>query len=195
MLGAYHTHTEKEADLDAVRSQAERAGMPVAKEFHYTIDKMLLLQKTLPKDEEGFVVRFQNGLRVKIKGDEYSKIAKMISQMSYLSFWEAMKNGKVSRDYIVQLPEEFRAEFEPMIEKLESQYVTVMEQVGEDLRKLPVIDVNSKEGAKTIGLLLKGPHGLKHPFAMFVALKHNAEGLEHYIMKKIRPTGNDPVEL
>lgn len=195
MLAAYQTHTEKEVEFGEVILHAAQAGMPFAKEFQYTIDEMIVLQKTLPKDEEGFVVRFESGLRVKIKGDEYCKIAKMISQMSYLSFWEAMKNGKVSRDYIIQLPEEFRAEFEPMIEKLELQYATVMKQVGEDLCQLPVIDINSKEGAKTIGLLLKGPHGLKHPFAMFIALKHNAEALDYYIMKQIRPDGNEPKQI
>lgn len=195
MLAAYQTHTEKEIDFGEVILTAAQAGMPFAKEFQYTIHEMIELQKTLPKDEEGFVVRFQNGLRVKIKGDEYCKIAKMISQMSYLSFWEAMEHGKVSRDYVIQLPEEFRTEFEPMIDKLELQYATVMKQVGEDLCLLPVIDINTKEGAKTIGLFLKGKHGLKHPHAMFIALKHNAEALEYYIMKQIRPTGNDPVVL
>jgi RNA ligase len=195
MLGAYHTHTEKECEIGAVFHQAAQAGMPFAKEYNYTIDQMIALQKTLPKDEEGFVVRFQNGLRVKIKGDEYSKIAKMISQMSYLSFWEAMKFGKVDQNYLIQLPEEFRAEFEPMVKALEEQYQTVMIQIGLDLNLLPQVDVKSKEGKKTIGLFLNGPTILKHPHAMFCALTHNAESLEKYIMKKIRPTGNELVTL
>jgi RNA ligase len=195
MLAAYHTHTEEEADLGSLRVVAESAGMEMAKEYFYTIPQMIELQKTLPKDQEGFVVRFKSGLRVKIKGDEYCKIAKMISQMSYLSFWEAMKQGKVSNGYIIQLPEEFRAEFEPMVQKLEEQYRTVMSQIGEDLRQLPVVDINTKEGKKTIGLFLKEKNTLKHPYAMFLALTHNANGLEGYIMKSIRPTGNEPKGL
>lgn len=195
MLAAYHTHTEKEVNLSAVRFQAEAAGMPVVKEYQYTIDEMIALQKTLPKDEEGFVVVFESGLRVKIKGDEYCKIAKMISQMSYLSFWEAMEKGKVSRDYVKQLPEEFRAEFEPMIDQLEAQYQSVLKEVGQDVAKLPQVDFKSKEGKKTIGLFLSGDHGLKHPHAMFIAVVHNADGMEKYIMKRIRPTGNELVQI
>lgn len=191
MLAAYHTHTEKEADLGSLRVVAESAGMEMAKEYQYTIAQMIELQKTLPKDQEGFVVRFENGLRLKIKGDEYCKIAKMISQMSYLSFWEAMKQGKVNNGYIIQLPEEFRSEFEPMVTELEAQYQTVMGQIGDDLKLLPVVDINTKEGKKTIGLFLKEKNNLKHPHAMFLALTHNAEGIEGYIMKHIRPTGNE----
>jgi RNA ligase len=192
MLSAYHTHTERECEIGAVFNQARNAGMPTAKEYGHTLEQMIELQKTLPKDQEGFVVRFENGLRVKIKGDEYSKIAKMISQMSYLSFWEAMKFGKVSSDYLKQLPEEFRAEYEPLVEKLELQYQTVMKQIGQDLAQLPVVDATSKEGKKTIGLFLQGPYILQHPHAMFTALKHDDVGLERYIMKQIRPDGNEP---
>lgn len=195
MLAAYQTHTEKEVDFGEVIHQAAQAGMPFAKEYDYTIEQMIELQKTLPKDQEGFVVRFEGGLRVKIKGDEYCKIAKMISQMSYLSFWEAMSMGRVSRDYIVQLPEEFRAEYEPMIEKLELQYAKVMKQIGEDLCQLPVVDINTKEGKKTIGLFLQGPCILKHPKAMFTALAHKAPALDEYIMKQIRPDGNEPRQI
>lgn len=190
MLGAYHTKTEEEVNIDALFSKAKQAGMPVAKEYQYTIAEMIELQKTLPKDDEGFVVRFESGIRVKIKGAEYMRIAKMISQMSPISFWEAMSFGKVGRDYVKQLPEEFRSEYEPMIDTLEAQYQTVMEQIGEDLRKLPQIDFNTKEGKKTIGLLIHGKHDLRHPGAMFSCLQHQEKSLEKYIMKLIRPTGN-----
>lgn len=191
MLAAYQTHTEKEIPFGDVITTAAQAGMPFAKEYDYTIDEMIELQKTLPKDQEGFVVRFENGLRVKIKGDEYSKIAKMISQMSYISFWEAMKDGKVDTAYLSQLPEEFKAEFEPMVVQLEAQYQVIKDQICEDLKKLPVADTKTKEGKKTIGLFVQSATNLKHPKAMFVCLAHKASAFDDYIMKQIRPDGNE----
>jgi RNA ligase len=190
LLGAYWNKTGQEYPFELLRDFAIGAGMPYAKEYDYTIEQMIELQKTMPKDEEGFVVRFESGLRVKIKGHEYMRIAKMISQMSPLSFWEAMKDGRVGREYVQQLPEEFRSEYEPMIDKLEQQYKQIMSEVGADLRKLPQIDFQSKEGKKTIGLLVNGKNDLKHPGAMFSCINHNAAALEKYIMKYIRPTGN-----
>lgn len=195
MLGGYSTRNQKEVDWHWLADTADLIGMPHAQVYDYTIDQMIELQKTMPKDEEGFVVRFESGVRVKIKGHEYMRIAKMISQMSPLSFWEAMEHGTVSRDYVRQLPEEFRKEYEPMIDTLEQQYKLVMQEICEDLRKLPQVDFDSKEGKKVIGLLIHGKHDLKHPGAMFSCIQHKAKSLEKYIMKHIRPTGNAFVSL
>lgn len=195
MLGGYSAHTGKEIDWAWLVDTCGLIGMPHAKEYNYTIDQMIELQKTMPKDEEGFVVRFEGGTRVKIKGKEYMRIAKMISQMSPLSFWEAMQDGKVSRFYVQQLPEEFRAEYEPMIDALEKQYGNVMAEIGEeDLPKLPKVDFATKEGQKILGLFLQGEtHGLKHPGAMFPLILNRIPALQKYVMKLIRPTGNNLV--
>lgn len=169
---------------------ATQTGMELAESYEYTINQMLKLQKTLPKDQEGFVVRFNNGLRIKIKGDEYSKIHKMISNMSPISFWESMADGQVNKDYIAQLPEEFRKDFEPMVAALEADYFQIMKEIGEDLGKLPSVDVSTREGKKQIGLFVQGSNGLKHPIAMFPVLLQKMDAVEGYIMKQIRPNGN-----
>ena len=166
---------------------------PEVRELNLTIDEMSELKKTMPKDQEGFVVRFENGLRVKIKGDEYLRIHKMISCMSPLSFWESMVNGLVNRDYVKQLPEEFRAEFEPMIEELEIQYTVVMHEVIEDAKRLPCSLSSSptKEELKAVGLMTQNEKsGLKHPGAVFPYILAKRDALDRYIMKFIRPTGN-----
>lgn len=169
-------------------SELERStfpkGMEKAAAFAYPIEEMIALQKILPKDEEGFVVRFQSGLRVKIKGHEYLKIHKMISNMSPLSFWESMENGVVNKEYLSQLPEEFRNEFEPMVEQLEYSYKQTLEEIKWEADKLPM-------GARAIGMLIQAAgHGLKHPGAMFPFILDKKEALNKYIMKYIRPDGN-----
>jgi len=174
----------------------QSSGLELPKVYDYTIEEMIELQKTLPKDDEGFVVRFESGLRVKIKGAEYMRIAKMISQMSPLSFWEAMKDGKVGREYVMQLPEEFRKEYEPMIDTLETQYLQVLQEVESEVTKLPKVNFEEREGKKTIGLFLQGKtHGLKHPTAMFPLLNNQPLTLQKYVMNKIRPTGNAFADL
>ncbi len=191
LLGAYYTQSGTEMPFHLLNDFALGADMPIAKEYQYTIEEMIELQKTMPKDQEGFVVRFNSGVRVKIKGHEYLKIAKIMSQMSPLSAWEAMSDGKVGQQYLSQIPEELMKEFEPVVRIIEAMYAATMEAICRDLRKLPRVDFDSKEGKKTIGLLLhSGNHGLEHPSAMFLCLNHNAKGLEKYIMKDIRPTGN-----
>jgi RNA ligase len=154
------------------------------KTFNYTIPEMIALQKTIPKDEEGFVVRFENGLRVKIKGEEYLRIHKMIAHMSPISFWEVMVNGKVPTTYLEQLPDEFRDEFRPIIEQLEKQYKDVLDETVQEFLSIP-----DKTSRKTIGLYLKDNPG-KHARAMFSLLDSHNEALEWCIMKQIYPKAN-----
>ena len=197
LLGAFFEttiHSHQECNLDGMYMKAARLVFDTPMRYNLTIMEMIELKKTLPKDEEGFVVRFENGLRVKIKGDEYLKIHKMISEMSPLSFWESMKNGEVDKNYLVQLPEEFRNDFEPIVDSLESAYVTVKDEVLTDVLNLPIKykpEGLSKEELKTLGLLTQSENsGLKHPGAMFPFMLQKREAVDRYIMKTIKPTGN-----
>lgn len=182
---------EHEMSRDFVETISTLTGIPIVEELDHTIEDMIKLQKTMPKDEEGFVVRFENGLRVKIKGEEYLRIHKLISTMSPISFWESMKNGIVNKEYVMQLPEEFRDDYEPIIETLEDSYYVMMREIIADVGRLPIQDVSTKENAKILGLLVNSNnHGLSHPGAMFAYLLDRKDAVDKYIMKKIRPNGN-----
>lgn len=189
MLGANNCFTGTEYSTSDLLDLSLSMNMEMARPYDYTIEQMIELQKTLPKDDEGFVVRFDNGLRVKIKGAEYLRIAKLISQMSPISFWEAMEQGKVDTKYLVQLPEEFKEEFEPIVATLEAQYSSVKEEIEKDFSLLPTREV-TPTSRKEIGLFLASTNTIKHKPAMFPVLLGNKENVEKYIMKLIRPDGN-----
>lgn len=184
-LGGYENDTGKEL----LFSECPVGEMEAAKSYNYTFEEMIELQKTLPKDQEGFVVRFENGLRLKIKGEEYLKIHKIISNLSPISFWESMENGKVPLQYLVQIPEEFKKDFEPIVETLENNYEIVQSELIQDFEKLPI--VQDKDCRKEIGLFLKTEHNLKHPDGVFPFYLGNSKALNSYIMKRIRPHGNN----
>ncbi len=191
LLSAYHTRTEKEVNPEIIGYLAQQLGMESAMLMPYSIEEMIELQKIIPKDMEGFVVRFTNGLRVKIKGDEYLKIHKMISCMTPLSFWENMKQGVVNRQYLAQLPEEFRKDFTPIVSDLEGYYNMITKEILEDFMKLPTQTLESKEDARAIGLFMRDNRGvIKHPGAMWPLLNQKWTVTDDYIMKKIRPKGN-----
>jgi len=194
MLAAFNRDTGLEYHTDIAKGLADLMGMRFAKSYNHSIEEMIALQKTLPKDDEGFVVKYANGLRVKIKGEEYLRIAKMISNMSPLSFWESMVNGTVNRTYLAQLPEEFRPTFEPMVETLEKQYRQVLAEIIEDVKKLPHQELTN-DTKKDIGLFVQGKNELHHPSAMFPYLTKKGNGLDKYIMRLIRPTGNNLVSF
>lgn len=180
----------REIPSDVREYFGKRLGMESAKSYNYTIQEMTQLQSKLSKDEEGFVIRFKSGLRVKIKGEEYLKIHKMISNMSPISFWESMVDGIVNRDYLAQLPEEFRNDFEPIVEQLEKQYATVKREIELDYNNLPT-QSQTLEGRREIGLYLKRSNDIIHKSAMFPMLYSQFDIVNKYIMKYIRPDANE----
>ena len=162
-----------------------------------SIEEAIALQKTLPKDREGFVVRFENGLRVKIKGDEYMKIARILSNLSPLAFWGAMDGHRVPVEYLEQIPEEYRGEWEPIVNKLESSWLDTNDEIWKEFHGL--YELQNKRTKRDIGLFLKeNPDKLEHGRIMFAAFdmwtsKDKAEKsqvIEEYIHKHIRPDGN-----
>lgn len=82
-----------------------------------------LLEKAgmLGGDAEGWVLRFENGLRLKIKGEEYCRLHRMISNLTPLAIWRQMLDkedlGAVRR----ALPEEFWGDFDTIIRLLHEQ--------------------------------------------------------------------------
>lgn len=197
LLGGYDTHSGLEVSFNLPLGM-HISGMSRAKDYSYTIDQMIELQKTMPKDQEGFVVRFQGGLRVKIKGQEYLRIHKIISNLSPISFWEAMKDGVVNRDYLAQVPEEFEKDFKPIVIELERQYEKVLFEITNDALLIPSPKQNvwteghdKKPWFRDVGIFLKeNPDIVAHPSAVFPYITENYQAIDKYIMRHIRPTGN-----
>lgn len=112
LLAVINNVTGVEMPYKNLVEEAENIGVPVVKQetgfdnledlYHYC--------KALPETQEGFVVTFSNGLKVKMKGDAYVKIHKLLSRMTPIAFWEAWDLGlkDIPKDYLTQLPEEFR---------------------------------------------------------------------------------------
>jgi len=65
------------------------------------------LKENQQDNKEGFVVRFENGFRVKIKYDEYIKLHGIINNVSKLTVWEYLKNNYDFDELIGKVPDEF----------------------------------------------------------------------------------------
>jgi RNA ligase len=190
LLGCVHTKSGREVHPEVLGYVADQLGMESAQLFPFDITEIIALQKTLPKDQEGFVVRFANGLRVKIKGEEYMRIARIISHMTPLLFWDTMVEGMVNRQHLASLPEEYRGEYEPIVRDLEKNYNVIQTEILEDLQKLPTRDISKFGGRKTVGLFLQNNSVIKHKGAMWPLLDKKYGVVDEYIKKKIRPWGN-----
>lgn len=187
LLGAIDRRTGMEWELYIIDFHG-LMNMRRAKWQQMTIKDTIAAQSTLPKDQEGFVVCFDTGLRVKIKGDEYLKIHRVLLNMTPLSLWATMKDGKCDTAILEQIPEEYRAEWEPIVKNLENGYKQVLKWIRIDLQEMAYDGVDITNN-KEIGLFIKKyTHKLYHPLGIFPYVTNC--GLDKYIMKTLRPTGN-----
>lgn len=160
----------KELSRKECELEAKRIGFPICKAFSYSLCELQALQKTLSHQQEGFVVLFSNGLRVKFKGEAYIQMNRILNSMNIKTVWEAMEDGKINMGYMHSVPEEIKEEAESFKKVLEEQFQQILDQANNELSILPVrpTSENDKEAFKTIGLFMKeNSSKFKYPVLVF----------------------------
>ena len=191
LLAMYNLDMKKEVPQNLLTKYSP---FPVAEKYTFkSVKDIITKQSELSKMEEGFVVRFSDGYRIKFKSVEYIKIAKIISNMTPLQFWRNMENGKVNSEILEEIPEELREESDNIKNSLEREYTKVLDEIKKDFlfikRKLGTLSPDIEEDRKTLGLYLKQDDlQLKYSGAMFSVFLDG--DVDKYIMKQIKPQGN-----
>jgi len=102
------------------------------------------LKSKIDNNAEGFVVRFSNGDRMKIKGEEYLRLHKVMTNLSTTAVWEVLSNGGNMDDLLKDVPDEFYSKIKNyekslivQFNNLEEEYQNHFESIkGLGVRKL-----------------------------------------------------------
>ena len=84
-----------------------------------------LLKEEISNDREGYVIRFKNGFRMKIKGEEYKRLHKILTGISSRDIWELLKDHKSFDEIIKDVPDEFYGWVDKTAEDLIKQYENI----------------------------------------------------------------------
>lgn len=98
------------------------------------------LRALIRDDQEGYVVRFANGFRVKVKGAKYLELHRIYSGISSRLVWEHLSQERPLAEMLAILPDEFADWVKAERNELLSQYDLLshrVEQAYLDVRKLP----------------------------------------------------------
>lgn len=125
---------------------AKELGLPCPKTYQFeSLDQLIEKTKDLPMSEEGFVLRYPDGLMVKVKGAAYLKAHRFISQLSDKNILEAMKEG-VEEQMLEVAPDEFQREILEKVAYFKSRKVDILNQCYQYFHDAP------KEDRKTFAL-------------------------------------------
>lgn len=188
LLSAYDNAGSELSYLE-ISTLASRLGWRMAKRFDYSrISDLLAKCKNLPAMSEGFVIWFQNGFRLKVKGEEYCRIHQMVSRVTPLAVWESMASeddmGAIRKD----LPEEFWSDFDRIVELIQQMVVGIVSLISNTASE--VADLTDKQ----LGLCLNELPEISRRF-IFAYRKSGGNLLtgrnREAIFRAIRPTRNE----
>lgn len=83
------------------------------------------LKETIGDNREGYIILFSNGDRCKIKGEEYLRLHKIMTEVSTTGIWESLKNGDDIAELLKDVPDEFFDKIEEYVDKLKSEYILI----------------------------------------------------------------------
>jgi len=102
LLGIINTETGEELSYDDIIIVPR----DIVKKYDGIRDYSELKGK-VEQNAEGFVVRFCNGDRMKIKGEEYLRLHKIMTNLSTTAVWEVLSNGGTMDSLLKDVPDEF----------------------------------------------------------------------------------------
>jgi RNA ligase len=178
-----------ELSYDAVKSAAMSLGWRAAERYGFaSINEMMACVATLPRDQEGYVLRFEDGLRIKLKGSEYRRIHALISRVTPLAVWEMLFAGDDLAAIRRELPEEFWSDYDQILSILQGHFDERVAKIKAAVE--PLYNLSDKD----IGLHLKNFEPDVRSFVfpcrkdgpLFPAIR-----TKEVMWRHIRPTGNE----
>ncbi len=106
LLGGIKTNDGLEAPWYHLDSVSKLNAIPLVKKYDGITD-YTTLKGMIGDNEEGFVIKFSNGDRMKIKGEEYLRLHRIMTGVSTTSIWEVMANGGNMEEVLKDVPDEF----------------------------------------------------------------------------------------
>jgi len=119
MIGARNINNGYDFSYDELCELARELGMPVTEKIEANTDEMVKKCAIMDSQKEGFVLRWNNGFRIKVKSAGYQKAHKIVCGLSDKVIAEAWDEGRIV-SLIKNLPEEFRGEIEEKASQLNS---------------------------------------------------------------------------
>jgi RNA ligase len=171
LLGIIETSTGNEFPLMDI-------GFPIVKRYD-GLNDLSALKLLEEENKEGFVVRFKNGYRLKVKFEEYQRIHRIVTGVSTISIWEFLKEGKAMNELLERVPDEFYKWVRQVTDELTNNFKQIEAISKNDFKIL--------EDRKATALYFQT---CKYPAVLFKMFDN--KNYDEVIWKMIRPTFSKP---
>lgn len=159
-------------------------GFPVVKRHDglNDMDKLNSVMKDSARNDgnsEGFVVRFDNGFRIKVKHEEYCRLHRIITQVSNKTIWEYLSQGKDFDELLDRVPDEFYAWVKATKKRLLAEYEAIAKEAKSHFRPF----VSRKEAAE---------YFTRHRLAPLLFRMYDGKEISDLVWKMVKPKFEKP---
>ena len=171
LTGIIETETASEIELTDI-------GFPIVRKYN-GLNDISKLNDLEENNKEGFVIKFSNNYRLKVKFKEYKRIHKIVTQVSTIAIWEYLRENTSLNELLERVPDEFYDWVKITENELKIQFETIENQCKKDFKIL--------EDRKQTALYFQK---CAHQSVLFAML--NEQNYADIIWKKIRPEHEKP---
>ncbi len=129
------------------------AVQPIINDFLINAVKNLgidAIKSTIPSNTEGYVVRYSNGFRYKVKSDEYVERHKIVTNITSYDVWEWLRNGNSWEELLQQTPDDIDNWLHKIKDNINKDYCFIANQCFDLYYKLIKTTSNRKEFVQKI---------------------------------------------
>lgn len=187
LLAAFNRVTFQEYDDDVLEVFSKATGLERPNEYHF--QSFLELEESVkgwPQNQEGVVIKFSDGSRIKLKGENYKIAHRAVSMCSPLSAWESTKDN-LTLDFVSCLPDEFQAQYLGWVEDFNRQANMIWDGI------LRLHDSTKLLSDKELGLKMQSGELGEYGSMVFTVRKKGRELVgkaRDFVFSKFRPAAN-----
>ncbi|NMF57246.1 RNA ligase [Pseudanabaena yagii] len=147
LLAVIETASGREYSIE----EFSHLGFPIAKKYD-GLKNLEAIAKLNEQNQEGFVIRFESGLRLKFKFADYVKLHRVLTQVTSKVIWEMLRDQMPFEDILEHVPDEFYDWVKSTKATLLGQYQQIEDQAKADFERIvAVVDRSDrKEMAKHV---------------------------------------------
>lgn len=183
LLGAIHTESGEELTYSELN---KFEGFEIVKRYDNVMDYNTL-KLVEEANREGFVIRFSNGFRMKIKFETYVHYHKILSDVSSKSIWETLKDAKPIEEILERVPDEIYKWVRVTKANLEEEFNTILTSCKEIYNGL-----DYKDNPKWFALEVMKHVPKKYKGIIFGLNKDDYKSVSKNIWKLIKPEFQKP---
>ncbi|GCE30444.1 hypothetical protein KDA_59280 [Dictyobacter alpinus] len=145
LLALIHTATGEEKDIHQPE-YATSWPFPIVK-YYDGITDIAVLRQLEEANKEGFVLRFESGLRLKVKFAEYLRLHRLMTQINARILWELLKDNEPLEPLLDRVPDEFYTWVKQTCADLQAQFQAIEQECRFELEQVKDLPTRKEQAA------------------------------------------------